>query len=299
MSKRSRRNSHCNSRKNNSNYELLESKRMLASVGWDGAGQGTAELTYFIGEAPTEVGQETFENVIEQALDAWSDVVDVTFTQTDFANQRDSLDITFRRLDGEGGTLAQAYLPDDVNRARIAGDIQFDSSENWEVGNGQGSRATDLLYVAVHEIGHALGLEHSDVNGSVLEATVSPNQFFTSLDDDDRDAALALYAPAVVTIDPTIPTDTETTTDDPVTPVDETDTTETETETPVDSDTTDQETGEEETTDTGEETDDDDSDDEQTDREERRRRFWNRINRFFNRFNRRFNFFSSGFFRFR
>ena len=296
MSKRFRRNSH-RSRNNVSNYQLLESKRMLASVGWDGVGQGSAELTYFVGEAPAEVGQETFENVIEQALDVWSEVVDVTFTQTDFANQRDSLDITFRSLDGAGGTLAQAYFPDDVNRARIAGDIQFDSAENWEVGNDLGSRATDLLFVAVHEIGHALGLEHSDVNGSVLEASVSPNQFFTSLDDDDRDAALALYAPAVISVNPVDPIDTGTTTEDPLTPVDNTEAPETENEIPVDNDTTDQETEEEETpTDTGEETDDDDSDDEETDRRERRRNFWNRINRFFNR---RFQFFSNGFFRFR
>ena len=299
MSKRSRSKSRNSSRKNVSRYELLESKRLLASVGWDGAGQGSAELTYFIGDAPAEVGQETFENVIEQALEVWSEVVDVTFTQTEFAGQRDSLDITFQQLDGAGGTLAQAYFPDDVNRARIAGDIQFDSSERWEVGNDLGSRATDLLFVAVHEIGHSLGLEHSDVNGSVLEATVSPNQFFTSLDDDDRDAALALYAPAVVTIDPVDPvdtTDTEVTTEIPVTPVEDT-----ETETPVDTDTTDEETTDEETTnntddDNDEETEDDNSDDEETERRERRRRFWNRVNRFFNR---RFQFFAQGFFRFR
>ena len=292
MLKRCRKSTCSSSRKNSSSYELLESKRLLASVGWDGAGQGSAELTYYIGEAPAEVGQETFESVIEQALKAWSDVVDITFTETEFANQLDSLDITFRSIDGRGGTLAQAYLPDDLNRSRLAGDVQFDSSENWEVGNDQGSRATDLLYVAVHEIGHAIGLEHSDVNGSVLEPTVSPNQFFTSLDDDDRDAALALYAAAVVTVEPTDP---DTTPETPTTPVDETETPDT--ETPVDTDPTDEETDEEEPTndtDTDEESDDDDADDE---REERRRNFWNRINRFFNRFNRRFRFFS--FFRFR
>ena len=109
MSKRSRKYSHSSPRKNSPGYELLESKRLLASVGWDGAGQGSAELTYFIGEAPAEVGQETFENVIEQALDVWTDVVDITFTQTDFANQLDSLDITFQSLDGRGGTRRKRF----------------------------------------------------------------------------------------------------------------------------------------------------------------------------------------------
>lgn len=130
--------------------------------------------------------------------------------------------------------LAQAYFPDDVNRSTIAGDIQFDSAESWEVGNSQGSQAFDLLYVAVHEIGHALGLEHSDAPGSVLNDTLSPNQQFTGLTDADRDAALALYAPAV---EPTVPVDppktpsdsetpTEPTEQPPIDPSDETPTTE-------------------------------------------------------------------------
>ena len=202
----------------NLGYEKLELKRCLASVGWDGVGQGGAELNYYLGDAPAQVGQATFESVIEQALEVWSDVVDITFTETTTPRQADSLDITFASLDGSGGVLAQAYFPDDVNRSSIAGDIQFDTAENWEVGNQQGSRAIDLLYVAVHEIGHALGLEHSDASGSVLNETVSPNQQFTGLDNADQNAALALYAPAPV-VTPIAPPESV----DPIAPVDPTD----------------------------------------------------------------------------
>lgn len=177
-------------------FEKLEPKRYLTSVGWDGAGQGSAELTYYLGDAPAQIGQETFENTIREALDVWSEVVDVTFTETSTPRLNDSLDITFASLDGSGGTLAQAFFPDDINPARIAGDIQFDSAESWEVGNAQGSRASDLLFVAVHEIGHALGLGHSHDANSVLSSTVSPNQQFAGLANSDRAAALALYAPA-------------------------------------------------------------------------------------------------------
>ena len=183
-------------RKTSSTYQTLESRNMLASVGFDGAGQGSADLTYFLGEAPEDVGQDLFESTIESALKVWSDVADISFTETSQAGLRDSLDITFRQLDGAGGTLAQAYFPDDVNPQRIAGDVQFDSAESWEVGNAQGSQAFDLLHVAVHEIGHALGLEHDTTRGSVLEATVSPQTQFTSLDQSDIDAILELYAPA-------------------------------------------------------------------------------------------------------
>ncbi|MFA8021112.1 matrixin family metalloprotease [Bremerella cremea] len=108
----------------------------------------------------------------------------------------DSIDILFEDIDGSGGTLAQADFVDDVNPVKIAGDIMFDISENWEVGNSLGAAACDLVYVMVHELGHSLGLEHSDSPGSVLYPSVSANQELTALAEEDVDAALALNAPA-------------------------------------------------------------------------------------------------------
>ncbi len=177
--------------------ENLEARRCLAaSLGWDGPGQGSAELTYYIGSAPGGVDQAAFESAIETALDAWSDVVDVDFTEVFQPGLRDSLDFRSTRLDGAGGTLAQAYLPDDVNPARIAGDIEFDTDESWEIGNAQGRRAFDLVHVAVHEIGHALGIEHLHQADATLAPFVSPTQSFRGLSVHDIEAALAIYAPA-------------------------------------------------------------------------------------------------------
>jgi hypothetical protein len=149
------------------------------------------------------------EAALESALDTWADVADITFTQTQLPNQQDSIDFKFRSIDGPDGTLAFAYFPDDVNPARIAGDVQFDTAELWEVGNSLGSAAFDLVLVAVHEIGHALGLDHSDASGSVMADSVSPNQTFEGLAPADVDAILALYAAADgdSTLDPTDPQD--------------------------------------------------------------------------------------------
>src|SRR4051794_18439431 len=122
--------------------EFLEDRLCLAgSVGWDGAGRGGAALTYYIANAPASLSQAAVNAALETAPNAWSSVAAITFTQTNQANRPDSIDFSFRSLDGPGGELAQGYFPDDVNAARIAGDVQFDSSEQWEVGNARGGAA--------------------------------------------------------------------------------------------------------------------------------------------------------------
>jgi hypothetical protein len=166
----------------------------MASVGWDGPGLGSARLTYNIINTPDSLSRAEAVAAIEQAFAVWSSVANVQFSPTTQQGARDSIDISFGRIDGGGGTLAQAYLPKDVNPARIAGDIQFDSSEAWEVGNARGNRAFDLMLVAVHEIGHSLGLDHIEVDGNVLEPSVTANQQFTSLGRDDIDAIQKIYA---------------------------------------------------------------------------------------------------------
>jgi hypothetical protein len=181
---------------------------MAASVGWDGAGQGNAALTYYVGETPANLGLDraAVKATLEKALAVWSKVADIAFTETQRSHQPNSMDFEFRSIDGRGGTLAQAYFPGDVNRSLIAGDVQFDMSESWEVGNGRGSAATDFLWVAVHEIGHALGLDHSPVRGSVMSHSVSPNQSFTALAPADVDAVLRVYAPSKSGVSPSRPT---------------------------------------------------------------------------------------------
>ena len=98
--------------------EGLEERRVLAvSVGWDGPGTGSAQLSYYIGQAPNGMSEVTFESAIETALKSWSDVAAIKFVQTTQPGLNNALDFTSKRIDGSGGTLAQAYFPSDVNHA--------------------------------------------------------------------------------------------------------------------------------------------------------------------------------------
>ena len=140
--------------------------------------------------------------MIEKAFDIWSEVADIEFVPTLQRGLNRSIDISFGSIDGPGGTLAQAYYPDDVNPSRIAGDIQFDNAEQWESGNSKGAAAFDLLWVAVHEIGHSLGLDHSSDPSSVLKDSVSPNEQFVGLSQSDIHVVRSLYASAETSAPP-------------------------------------------------------------------------------------------------
>ena len=61
-------------------------------------------------------------------------------------------------FDGPGKVLAHAYFPSD-------GRAHFDEDERYTDGTSSG---TNLLWVATHEFGHSLGLDHSNVRGAIM-----------------------------------------------------------------------------------------------------------------------------------
>ena len=100
--------------------------------------------------------------------------------------------LRFLNHDGNGNVLAYAYYPSD-------GRIRFDEQEKWSFSGSTGgwwlwthTDAQSMIYVATHEIGHALGLGHSNVGGTVMWPTASLGN--PNLHSDDIAGIRALYS---------------------------------------------------------------------------------------------------------
>ncbi|CAF1262745.1 unnamed protein product [Didymodactylos carnosus] len=90
-------------------------------------------------------------NIIRDAFEHWIKHTPLNIEQVCPTCEADIV-FNFVPVDGPSGTLAYAYFPED-------GRVHFDSAENWiERFDHDG---TNLFLVAVHEIGHALGLKHN------------------------------------------------------------------------------------------------------------------------------------------
>ncbi|CAF1461806.1 unnamed protein product, partial [Didymodactylos carnosus] len=90
-------------------------------------------------------------NIIRDAFEHWIKHIPLDIEQVCTICEADVV-FNFGPVDGPSRMLAYAYLPED-------GRVHFDSAENWiERFDHNG---TNLFLVAVHEIGHALGLDHT------------------------------------------------------------------------------------------------------------------------------------------
>ncbi|XP_072897771.1 matrix metallopeptidase 23bb isoform X1 [Hemitrygon akajei] len=143
-------------------------------------------ITYKIVKFPSTLNKDDTRKAIAIAFIMWSDVSPLTFTEVPTQKDADikigfytfnHTDCWFAPLhpcfDGLNGELAHAFLPP-------LGEIHFDNHEFWILGKSrfswkQGVWLNDLVQVAAHEIGHALGLMHS----RNMSALMHPNATFT------------------------------------------------------------------------------------------------------------------------
>ncbi|XP_047309345.1 metalloendoproteinase 5-MMP-like [Impatiens glandulifera] len=125
------------------------------------------------------------------AIRRWALVTKFNFTNINDFTQSDLKIAFYKRshgdsgpFDGRGGILAHAGMPPD-------GGIHFDADEKWVI--GAHPTGVDIESVAVHELGHSLGLGHSTVKEAVMWPYLGYGEVKHNLNVDDIAGIKALY----------------------------------------------------------------------------------------------------------
>ncbi|GBP63592.1 Matrix metalloproteinase-25 [Eumeta japonica] len=163
------------------------SKRYVIKKGWN-----KNVITYKIVNGSSTMSLEDVERYVARGLAMWAPHGRLTFEPYAGDGQgRADIRVSFRKgdhgdgfpFDGLGQVVAHAFAPPH-------GVIHFDDDEIWGESTGEDD-VTDFFAVAVHELGHTLGLSHSPVKDSVMYPYYRVP--VEGLHEDDITAMKALY----------------------------------------------------------------------------------------------------------
>lgn len=111
--------------------------------------------------------------------------------------------IGYHAIDGASQVLAHAYYPQGTQG--LSGDMHFDSGETWRIGAGAGG--IDFVEVALHEMGHSLGLQHETTNTAIMNPYYGgrfANLNAAYLLSDDINGIRALYGSGTGSVTPIV-----------------------------------------------------------------------------------------------
>ncbi|MEO1611528.1 MAG: matrixin family metalloprotease [Pseudomonadota bacterium] len=140
---------------------------------------------------PESLGSYSAIKTLERAFDSWARHADITFVRVKDSGQPLGYDdavqirVAFGAIDGRGGILGLGYTP---GSHPLNGDILFDVADRKLYASRDA-----FLSVAAHEIGHAIGLEHSASRSALMYAYYTG---FTGPQKDDIRGIQKAYGPS-------------------------------------------------------------------------------------------------------
>lgn len=147
-------------------------------------------ITFRFINGTTDIANNGEHTAVRQAFQIWSDYAQLNFTELTTGTADISISWATGNhgdgapFDGTGGArnvLAHAFFPG----SGLGGDVHFDDAEAWTTAERPpfSGQPIDLVTVAAHEIGHALGLDHSPENCALMAAEYNGSHRYLAPDD--------------------------------------------------------------------------------------------------------------------
>ena len=121
--------------------------------------------------AANRVGAARFQAELRAAFDLWSSAADIRFEP---AVSVESADIV---IGAQGEPRGRAFTNIEIDEARTGGDIRpltrsmicLSPAVGWKTGFDGNLDVYDLRYTLLHEIGHAIGLDHPAIQSQLMD----------------------------------------------------------------------------------------------------------------------------------
>jgi len=131
---------------------------------------GTVEWSFSEWQSPlmsAELAADAavYNQIVRAAFDFWESIARIDIVEV--PESLAEITVAWRGIDGRGSTLGNAQWQGfqvENGAYRTKAVVSFDEAENWNVGGG----SVDFRAVALHEVGHALGLGHSANPASLM-----------------------------------------------------------------------------------------------------------------------------------
>ncbi len=160
-----------------------------------GTGGGTVSYSFAnqnfsdqFGSFDSFIQNKSYQDEITSSFAAWEDVANIRFILSPDSRGVD-IRLGWREIDGKGGVLGQTTVPASGKLSNVI--VALDVEEDWFVFGDAPRNQIDFSSTATHEIGHAIGIDHSETTQSLMNASYSADIF--ELQQDDIDAAISIY----------------------------------------------------------------------------------------------------------